>query len=271
MVNPRNGRNVRGGRQVYGVRRPSAVPRKSSRPNLDPKLARSGAFAIIGLFALLGIWQVFAVAKIDVKGNKSLSSEQVVKLVNQSFGHHAFSSNLLTLSLAKLPDELPQNSERIQSVAIARSWPNRIVVTVTERTATLGWKSGSQVYALDGNGKVIGMLAELGVPVPVVEDTTNLPIHLGDTVAPARFVAFASLVVQKLPEQGIAATGLRITDTTSEIYVTTNKGYGLKFDTTRRVEEGLGDLKSVLTTLASQKKTPMEYIDLRISGKAYWK
>ena len=263
-------RNVRPGRQIYGSRRPTA-PKRPSRAPIDAKMARSGAFAVVGLFAILGIWQVFAVSKIDVKGTTTLSSEQVVKLVNQSFGHHAFSSNLLTLSLAKLPEELPRNSERIQSASVKRAWPNRIIVTVTERTAALGWKSGSQTYALDSSGKVIGLLGEIGSQAPVVEDTTNLPIHVGDIVAPARFVTFCTQLVAKLPGVGITATSMRIADTTSEVYVVTNKNYQLKFDTTRGVEEGLADLKGVLATLSAQKKTPAEYIDLRIPNKAYWK
>jgi hypothetical protein len=37
------------------------------------------------------------------------------------------------------------------------------------------------------------------------------------------------------------------------------------------VEEELVDLRAVRTLLTAQKKTPAEYIDLRIAGKAYYK
>jgi cell division septal protein FtsQ len=136
----------------------------------------------------------------------------------------------------------------------------------------LGWNSGGVTYALDAGGKIIGLLSEVGSNVPVVTDSTNLPVKVGDTVAPARFVTFSTTLATNLPkETGIAISSLRVTDTTSELYVVTNKGYQLKLDTTRGVEEQLADLKQVLATLSTQKKTPAEYIDLRIANKAYWK
>lgn len=269
-MNPRNRRNVRPGRQVYGARGQAGQPRRSRAP-INPQAARLAAYVVVAFFVVMGIWQVFSVSKIEVKGNATLSTEQVTQLVNQSFGRHLFSGNLLTLSLAKLPQELPASSERIQAASVKRSWPNKITVTVQERTGALGWKSGSQVYALDSGGKVIGLLSELNANVPVVEDSTNLPIKVGGVVAPARFVSFCTKLVQKLPATGLGVTGLRIADTTSEVYASTNKGYYLKLDTTRGVEEELADLKLVLATLSAQKKTPAEYIDLRIAGKAYAK
>jgi cell division septal protein FtsQ len=225
----------------------------------------------VALFAIVGVWQVFAVSSITVKGNKTISSDEVIKLVNQSFGHHAFSSNLLTLSLADLPQDLPtESNQRIKSAVITRAWPNRIVVTITERTAALGWRSGSGVYALDSDGQIIGLFSDLKANVPIVIDTSNLPVQIGDTVAPTQFVTFCTQVAAALPKLGIGVTGFTIADTTSEVYVATNKGYQLKFDTTREVGEELGDLKGVLTTLASQHKTASQYIDLRIAGKAYY-
>jgi hypothetical protein len=62
-----------------------------------------------------------------------------------------------------------------------------------------------------------------------------------------------------------------VKETTFDLHVTTDKGYKLIMDTSRPVEEGTRDLKAVLALLASQKKAPTEYVDLRIAGKAYYK
>ena len=60
-------------------------------------------------------------------------------------------------------------------------------------------------------------------------------------------------------------------ESTLDLYAKTDKGYVVIFDTSRPVGEGIGDLKVVLASLAAQKRTPAEYIDLRVSGKAYYK
>ena len=118
----------------------------------------------------------------------------------------------------------------------------------------------------------MGYQTEPGLTLPVVEESTNLPVKIGDRVVPASFIGFCSGLIETLPKKsGLQITGMRVPDTTSELYVVTNRGYYLKFDTTRSSSEQVGDLKIVLDTLARQKKTPAEYIDLRIAGKAYYK
>jgi hypothetical protein len=90
-------------------------------------------------------------------------------------------------------------------------------------------------------------------------------------VTTSRFVAFVGELVPALAANGIGATSLDVKETTLDLSVTTNKGYRLIFDTGRTVAEEMADLKAVLGLLATQKKTPAEYIDLRVSGKAYYK
>jgi cell division septal protein FtsQ len=146
------------------------------------------------------------------------------------------------------------------------------VLEMTERQPLLAWKSGVQVFALDVEGVAVSYQSDVGLKLPVVEDSTNLPVKIGDRVVPARFVSFATGVIATMPKKtGLQITGLRIPDTTSELYVVTSRKFFIKFDTTREVDEQVGDLKAVLDTLSKQNKTPAEYIDLRIAGKAYYK
>ncbi len=61
-----------------------------------------------------------------------------------------------------------------------------------------------------------------------------------------------------------------IKDTTLDLYVTMAAGYYVVFDTSRSPTGEVGDLKTLLTFMASQHKTAAQYIDLRISGRAYF-
>jgi cell division septal protein FtsQ len=145
---------------------------------------------------------------------------------------------------------------------------------VKSEVQTLLGKSMTQdnLLTLD-TGKLAANLITLGsLPsgstLPVVVDGSNLPVQKGQQVVTANFVTFCNDLLANLPSTGLSATGLRVQDTTFDLYVKTNKGYQLIFDTTRPAADEIADLKTVLHTLAG--KAPTQYIDMRISGKAYY-
>jgi len=175
--------------------------------------------------------------------------------------------NLLTLSTGKLTSDLITLDPQLKAVEIHRLWPHGITVIVTEKQPALGWSTGNQNYLLDRDGTVIGTLPN-GSNLPTVVDGSNLPVQKGQQVVTASFVTFCSELLADLPQTGIGVTGLRVQDTTFDLYVQTNKNYQLIFDTTRPAADEVADLERVEKTLAG--KVPAQYIDMRITGKAYY-
>ncbi len=151
-----------------------------------------------------------------------------------------------------------------------RKWFHGVIVTATLKQPSLGWSTGNQIYVLDKDGTVIGVAAG-SVSFPVVYDGSNLPVAVGQRVASVHFVDFVSSIVPALAASGITVTRLDIKDTTFDLAAQTNKGYRLLFDTSRGAAEEVADLNAVQRLLVTQKRTPAEYIDLRIAGKAYYK
>lgn len=162
-----------------------------------------------------------------------------------------------------------QHNNRLRDVSLGRQWPSTLLVKVTERQPSLNWQTGGQTYLLDNDGSIIGISDD--ATKPTVVDTSNLPVKPGDRVAPARFVDFCLKMVEQVSAMGLGVVSLRITDTTNEVQATINKGYAIKFDSTRDVTDQISDLRLVLDTLAKQQKKPTEYVDLRIQGKAYYR
>ena len=102
-----------------------------------------------------------------------------------------------------------------------------------------------------------------------VIDTANIPVKPGDRVAPGRFVRFTQDIADGLPSQtGLRIENFQVPESTSEVYVKTDKGYLIKFDTTRSALEQLKDLALVIKNLNG--KVPAQYIDLRVAGRAYY-
>lgn len=211
------------------------------------------------------VWSTFAIHTVEVttptKGNNVKS--EVRSLLGKSFTQ----DNLLTLDTGKLASSLIALDPELKAVTIERLWPHAIRVTVTQKQPALGWSTGNQSYLLDRDGTVIGTLSA-GSTLPLVVDGNNLPVQKGQQVVTASFVTFCTDLLADLPSTGITPTGLRVQDTTFDLYVQTNKHYELIFDTTRPAADEVADLKTVLATLAG--KAPSQYIDMRISGKAYY-
>ncbi len=260
-------RNVRNSRINYG-RRPAPAPKRGRQlpkpSTLKPLLPWVG-----GVIVLFMVWRIFAVDKVEITGNKALSTQTIMKDVEDSFSKHPFSRNLLTLGLDPLDKDLLQD-QHLKSVTVSRRWPTTVQINVTERQFALIWKSGAQVYVVDGEGIAVQQGAG-DEKLPTITDTTGLPVTVGQHVAPARFVAFAAAVAGELqPQTKLAVVDMSVPQSTSELYVKTSAGYIIKFDTTSGVEEQLASLKQVQSTLVKLHKTPTQYIDLRIPNKAYY-
>jgi cell division septal protein FtsQ len=215
-----------------------------------------------------GLLRLFAINTVVVNspGRGVEIRAEATKLIADSWQQ----GNLVTLNDDRLGSKLQLADPLLKSVQVRRRWFHTVIITATLKQPSLGWSSDNQRYLLDRDGTAIGVLPA-GSVLPVVNDGSNLPVKTGTRVTTSRFVAFVGELVPALAANGIGATSLDVKETTLDLSVTTNKGYRLIFDTGRTVAEEMADLKAVLGLLATQKKTPAEYIDLRVSGKAYYK
>ena len=265
-----------GGRPTYGRYGQSSLPQRSRVPrrgntNNSVSLVHRLPWRVISLVGgtlvvIALIWNNFSVQHVNVttatRGDNVKAEAQLVLTKSLRQG------NLLTLQTGKLASDLVALDPEIKSVDIQRSWPHGINLIVTQKQPAFGWSTGNQNYLLDRDGTVIGTLAP-GSQLPVVVDGSNLPVQKGKRVVTASFVTFCTELLSGLPTAGLSSTGLRVQDTTFDLYVRTNKSYQLIFDTSRPAADEIADLKAVQVAMAG--KVPAQYIDMRILGKAYYK
>ncbi len=258
------------GRPVYGRVQPlSRGPRRGPRrPRLSVLQRRGLIIFVLLLLAGWGIVQLFALRTVTVSAPARMA--EIESASRKLVAGNLWWGNLVTFSSDDFIAKLKQTDPSLRTVTVKRKWFHTIVVTSTLKQASLGWSTGNQTYVLDKDGTVIGVAAG-PVIFPVVYDGSNLPVQVGQRVASVHFVEFASQIVAELAQSGIGVTRLDIKDTTFDLSAQTNKGYRLLFDTNRSTSEEIADLKAVQRLLVAQKRTPAEYIDLRIAGKAYYK
>jgi len=252
---------------IYG--RPQPVRSRGKRPEIKVNLRAILAGLI--LLVLVGWWwQTFAVKRITIQGSKDYASSLVTAAVNAQLHKHWWWHNLMLIDTAALQKDVLAAQPQLSDVAISRHWPSGLNLKVTEREPNLEWQTDGQTYLLSQDGVIVAAAGQSSLRLPVVVDSANLPVKLGDRVAPEQFVQFCLDMVKLLPKQGLQVTGMQVPTTTNEVYVTTNKGYYIKFDTTRDPNGEVGDLVRVLNLLKAQNKQPSQYIDLRIDGAAYY-
>lgn len=195
--------------------------------------------------------------------------------------HRAFNSpinrNKLTVNTAKISRDLKQQFPELQTVSV--SLPvigTRPTVYIQPSAPKMVLVSKNGMYVLDVNGRAliagnqVAKLNDLGVPV--VNDESGLAIRTGDIALPKNVVAFIQEVTGQLKAKQIAVTSLNLPAGTNELHVRTDKaGYIVKFNLHGNARAEAGAYLATKQYLESQKKTPGEYIDVRVENKVYYK
>lgn len=255
------------GRPQYN--RPASRSRRRSVSRGLPQIpGRYILFAIALVLILFGLYATFAINTIEVRSpSRGVEIKAEALKIKQGSLRQG---NLVTLRAGKFADDLKTRDPLILSVELKRKWFHTLQIVVNLKQPGLGWTTGNQTYLVDRDGTIIDSFPA-GSSLPVVIDDSNLPVKISQRIVSTKFVTFVADIIPHISEYGLAVSKIEVKETTVDLYVTTNKGYQLIFDTSRNASDELADLKGVLALITSQKKTPTTYIDLRIPNKAYFK
>lgn len=264
-----NQRRVRHNRPP-GINPSHARPKKPMRWR---KVLRPVGYILVVVFVLyllIGL-RIFEVRKISTTGNQSISSSEIDRQTRAVMKQTILGSNWLFTNTKSIAAALKSQNYQFGTVVVKKSLPTNLVIQIDERQPSLIWKSGDKAYVLSEEGRAFTVTGNSARKLPQIVDQTNLPVELGSQIVPKNFIIFTRSIFAGLSQLGLEIEQASVTESTSELYVKTKKGYIVKFDTDRSADSQISDLKALLTTLKSQSKQPMEYIDLRIPQKVFYK
>lgn len=267
-------RVVRTSRGVYGRSVPLSVPSKRRVSinlgwTFSQRLRRFLYLVLIAAGLFGGATWALAVRSVNVQASEQ--QDAIAKDIRQQLDSSWWPATLLSVDTAAMQSAVLSAHPAVKSLQIKRQWPNTLVVTAELKSPKLAWYSGSQLVVLDADGTAIGGLGADDKGLPVVYDGSNLPVTPGQQVVRPGFITFVNELTTGLAARGVGITKLKVGQTTLDLTVETNKTYQLLFDTTRPAGDELKDYDAVAKSATAQKKPVTEYIDLRISGKAYYK
>lgn len=100
----------------------------------------------------------FNLAEISVKGNNIISQETI--LTSATIEPEV---NIFKVNTSKIEKILLKNSY-IESVEVKRKLPNKILISIKEKTIAYSVQGSDGAYTIDKNGRVLGIMETVSIP-----------------------------------------------------------------------------------------------------------
>lgn len=220
-------------------------------------------FSILGL-CIIVLWTifyspVFAVKNLEINGE--ITDELRTEINNLK------SKNIFLLGGNNTSRKLELAMPSIKRATIIRGIPNTIRVNIVEREPFVVWQVNGENYLVDKDA--IAFKKADRDNLPKVTDTSGVAVSIGHQVAGTNFVntiksiysAFNGLVGKDIDH-------LEIGETTLQVAILVKDGPKLLIDTTRALSPQFLAAKKVFDEHGGDIK---EYLDLRVTGFAYYK
>lgn len=143
---------------------------------------------------------------------------------------------------------------------------------VTFRQATISWKIGQKQYFVDNSGETFEKNFYT-TPTVKVTDNSGASVTDGSAVVSKGFLRFLGRLAALTSQSGLGdVTNATLPpNTTREIDITLKgRGYTIKTHTDRDPAAEVEDMQRVIAYLDQRKLNPV-YIDIRVTGRAFYK
>jgi hypothetical protein len=240
--------------------------------------------ALAFVFVLFLFWKMH-ISSVSVSTNASsrLTSDQkesyqsgVLKLARAS----TVAGQSWLLDEASLDKALVAKYPEVQRITVSTSlFSSTVKADIRFRKAVFIWRDASgQDQFVDENGVLFKENLDPTVDLKKlirIEDQSGVVLKAGTSVLTGQLVQFVGQLHTKIPSvYGANATIARIIipKSTREVQVqVSGQSYLIKFSSVRSLDEQVNDLRSLLTLFKSSNAAPSQYIDLRVSRKAFYK
>jgi hypothetical protein len=148
-----------------------------------------------------------------------------------------------------------------------------LVLAATNGTFVVD-ENGRALATLTGGSAGLASLAKIGVPT--VTDQSSLSAKLGQQVLPKDVASFIDAIAAQLKAKKIELQSMTLPTAAGELDVyVAGQTYFVKYNLQEGGAEAAnaqtGSFLAVKRQLEQQGKKPSQYIDVRLSGRTYWK
>lgn len=210
----------------------------------------------------------FRVSGVTFSDTKYVSRDELSRVVEDSDG--VLNNNIITFGFFNFRSRLGDVTG-VKSFKIIRQFPDKIRIDIVEKSPIFVWQILDHKYLVDEGGYAWANYEEKYSSLPVITDTKNVPVTVGMKIVPTAFVTF----VRDLYGNFEGTTGTKIAkaevlDIVSDLKITSAANWYVYFDTSRTAKNELTSLVRVLEEVRN-KKRGLEYVDLRIDSRIFYK
>lgn len=269
------------------IRREKKNKRTKNRKGASVVFILKKAFFATLLLAFFAVafWTIFFSGVLDIHAISIISDEESVAdekikqemlffLQGEYLGIFP-KNNLLIFNKRQLKKNTKEKFREIRDISIRRKFPDELEVFIEKRQIRIIWCSRENCFLVDERGEAFLEFTEDWSDIPKVSDASEKEVGVGDRVASPEFVLFLEKITQEVERE----TGIVLTDElrtpsamSEEVRVRTEEGWEIFFSANRKIEIQTQALKKIVQeTIGKQRTKDLEYIDLRIKGRAIFK
>lgn len=221
---------------------------------------------------------IFEIKKIEVSGNQIISEEEIQdSLHNFLFKRFLFfnRNNFFLAAKNKLTSALIQDFPRILSIDITKNIVKRTINLKIVERKEIGIFCRETCYYIDIEGVVFEEAPQTsGTLILVINDLSKNIVRLGERVIEKEFM-FGLLDMRNclIDRFNLVAVDFVIEAAPSQdLKTNTHEGWYILFDRSQDFKNQLQSLALVLENkITDQERQTLEYIDLRIDNRVYYK
>lgn len=208
----------------------------------------------------------------DTTISREIDSARYERAVDAYFGQNPLSRLRLALDAKQLGDYLTTVVPEVGEVTdISLGAIGETNITLTMRKPVAGWTIDGKQYFVDANG-VAFEKNYYATPAVQIVDNSGVGFVQGTAVASNRFLGFVGRIVALAKDRGYTVTQAIIpVGTTRQLEVQLQEvNTHVRFSIDRPAGEQVEDMSRALQYLAKVGRAP-GYVDVRVSGKAFYK
>lgn len=221
-------------------------------------------FLVVCLFAgyFFARSGLFIITEVEVVGNNLVSEQRVLSLSGLAVGNHLFSVTKKDAELYLHIDPL------VKAAEVKRIWPNRVKITIEERTAAAMLHVGSAVIEVDETGKVLRrytLVEQMDLPLITGIDLADTGTIPGATIQITELTQ-ALEMLQDLPDEAKPIGEINFSDM-QNIKIYTLTGVEIRIGDRSDFAQKCVLFINILNDIDKNLRKTLAYVDVSIPAK----
>lgn len=197
---------------------------------------------------------------------------------NHAFAASPLNGNKVTVNASGISQSLHQQFPELEAVSVSLpTIGHRPVLYIQPATPklVLTTQTGA-AFVIDRSGRAVISTQQVAhfqdLHVPTVSDQSGLQIKAGQIALDSSSVVFISEVIKQMQAKSITPDTFTLPSGGGELDAKVSGApYTVKFNIRGNAREEAGTFIAVKQQLDGEHKQPGQYIDVRVSGRAYYK